>query len=141
MVAAVLLTWSMALGGCGKSKAREALATKLEQRIRTASEAGGTFHLPEVTDFDWDTLHIFTPYVGADEVRKWLGIEWSGARDVPESECLLVFVKGDEVVMDLDFPRVKGDFADLKKHRLSRNEARFAVPQGGMRLENAVEAL
>ncbi|WAM25288.1 MULTISPECIES: hypothetical protein [Myxococcus] len=136
----IWLACGVAMSGCGRGKERAALATKLEQRVHAASETGGDFRLSEVADFDWDTFHVFTPYVGAEEVRKWLGIDWSGARDVYESECLLVFVKGGEVVMDLDFARTKGDFSALKKHRFTRDEARFAATKGGKDISHAVDA-
>ncbi|WP_246137883.1 hypothetical protein [Myxococcus llanfairpwllgwyngyllgogerychwyrndrobwllllantysiliogogogochensis] len=134
------LACSVAMSGCGKGKERAALATKLEQRIQAASATGGDVLLTEVTDFDWDTFHIFTPYVGAEEVRKWLGIDWSGARDVPEMECLLVFVKGGEVVMDLDFSRTKGDFSSIRKSRFTREEARFTAPKDGKALTHASDS-
>ncbi|MBL0693963.1 hypothetical protein [Comamonas sp. JC664] len=136
----MLLTWSVGLFGCGKSKAREALSAKLEQRVRSASETGGTFHMAEVTDFDWDALYVFTPYVGEELIKKRLGMDWSGAREVYDTECLLVFLKGNEVVMDLGFPRHQGDFGNLQKDAIPRDDARFTVPQGQKQLEHAVEA-
>ena len=93
IAAVVLLTWSVGLFGCGKSKAREALTGKLEQSVRSASETGGTFHMAELTDFDWDTFHVFMPYIGEELMLKKLGMDWSGAREVYDTECLLVFVK------------------------------------------------
>ncbi|WP_228560117.1 MULTISPECIES: hypothetical protein [Myxococcus] len=134
------LACGVAMSGCGRGKERAALATKLEQRIRSATEAGDAFHLSEVTGFDWDTLHVFTPYVVAEEIRQSLGNDWSGARDIYESECLLVFVKEGRVVMDLEFPRMKGDFSAMKKYRFSRDEARFAAPKDGRRLTHAMDA-
>ncbi|AKQ63756.1 putative lipoprotein [Myxococcus hansupus] len=136
----MLLTWSVGLFGCGKSKAREALTAKLVQRVSAVSAAGGTFHLAELTDFEWDTFHVFTPYIGEELIKDRLGMDWSGAREVYDTECLLVFVKGGDVVLDLSFPRHQGDFSNMKQRRFGQDDAMFTVSPGEKQIVHATQA-
>lgn len=125
-VVASLLVWSLALGAC--SSKPDGFETRLEQALRSSAQAGGTLKMEDATDFAWDTLHVFGPYVTAEEIHRQLGFEWAGAMDQDfDSHTLLVFAQGQKVVKRLDFPRGKGDFADMSGKRFTRQDARFLL--------------
>lgn len=83
----------------------------LRSQLVTAAEqagVGGTFHLAEVADFEWDRTHVFPPYT-AELVSENLGFDWSplspaarlafdGLYLGSEGLNLLVFVDGADSV-------------------------------------------
>jgi hypothetical protein len=121
-----LLVWSVALLACSNNSARDAFPGRLEQAIASAAKAGGAVRMADVTDFEWDTLHVFVPYTSVEEVQKQLGFAWSEATELDlDTRNQLVFVKEGRVVKHLFFPRNKGDFVSVGKSRFTREDARF----------------
>ncbi len=130
-VVACLLVGSLALVGCREK--RDGFEARLAQAVQSSARAGGVLRMEDATDFTWDELHVFGPYVSAEQMHQQLGFAWAGAsHQDSDSQTLLVFTRGQQVVRQLDFPRGQGDFADLSLMRFTRQDARFHVkPQGG----------
>ena len=126
-VVASLLVCGLVLGACS-SKKPDGFEARLEQALRSSAQAGGTLKMEDATDFAWDTLHVVGPYVTAEEIHRQLGFEWSGATNQDfDSHTLLIFTQGQKVVKHLDFPRGKGDFAEMSGKHFTREDARFLL--------------
>ncbi len=84
--------------------------------------------------FQWDKLHIFTPYMSYEDIKAELGFDWPYAKmtgiEWDDGICLLVFVKDTKVVKYLVYPRHVGDFLTIgKKGGYSPEEAVFEVKE------------
>ncbi|OBZ17309.1 hypothetical protein [Bacillus sp. FJAT-26390] len=101
-----------------------------------------SFEMTEVTTFDWDQMYMFPPYFSREEMRKATGTKWTTETsylaylanefimgDFPlldESVHQLVFVKGDEVVLDVVLDRFLADFT-ASDRRTEREQSAFVI--------------
>ena len=109
----------------------------LEHLIEAEADKGtGTVvQLSSLTDFSWDTVHVFPPYTSQAAIDEQLGFAWPEARatDIRDNDgiALLVFVSQGAVVRSVAQPRNKGDFAQVTSGRgLAPSAAVFVVRTG-----------
>jgi hypothetical protein len=107
---------------------------ELEARLASAAARGvGTLvQVRQLTDFEWDRLHIFPPYIRLSEIDRELGFAWPTASETGiqnrEGIALLVFVRQGKVVRFVDQPRRDSDFASaFRPGGYSPAEAVFVV--------------
>lgn len=115
------------LWGCAGPRGGE-----LEQRLAEAIRGEKPVDIGSLTDFAWERLYVFPPYTPRRDILEHLGREWNGVEqtgiDRSDDRCLLVFVKGGQVVRFLEFPRKLGDFAGVQALKgLDRNRAVFEI--------------
>ncbi len=111
---------------------RRHFVSQLSSAVQGISEEpGSTFKMTSLTDFAWDGLYIFGPYTPADEVEKSLGFSWPPVEttqmQVSDAFCLFVFTHKNKVVLYFDYPRGRGDFANLGTTRITPDAAEFSV--------------
>jgi len=92
--------------------------------------------LASIVPGDWDRVCFLGPYSTDEDAELLLGHSWSlkSNSSVGESDgiSLLLFVRGDDVILAIDHPRNKGDFSQLDDQCFARSQARFKrVPDGG----------
>ena len=128
LVALVLL----GLGCHDEAKAQQAFLSSLSAELRrlSASERGGDFDLAAITQFDWDRFYVFPAYSWPELVNRELGFIWvGGAKSATLSQDryqLLVFVKGQRVVLWADYDPTDGDF-QIGKKPITKAEALLQV--------------
>lgn len=89
--------------------------------------------LADFTDFEWDAVHIFSPYTLPDAVDRSLGFEWTRTVRTSisqnDSVSLLVFVHDGRVVRWIEMPRAPIDFSTVAVGSpYTAEEARFFFP-------------
>jgi len=110
---------------------------ELEQKlIKTVKRDPGTvFQMRDLTPFEWDRMYVIQPYTLPEAINRKLGFEWAGAKssdiEMFDTIRLLVFVKGKEVVADVEYKVWDGFFDDGGRHEYSVEEARFVVEEEG----------
>jgi len=92
--------------------------------------------LKDLTDFSWDRVHIFTPYMATETIDKDLGCIWQPARRIGmyqrDDVNLLVFTNNGQVVFYVTHERHLGDFkGNYKQGGYSTDEAIFQVVEKG----------
>lgn len=105
------------LAGCGKVES--SFVKKLHRSGKAALTAtDAVISVPLITQFEWDTLFIFSPYTSINQIHTQLGYKWEEAErtgiDWSETFYLLVFTKDGKVVRYYKFPRTLGDFQNLE---------------------------
>ena len=89
---------------------------ELEQAlIKTVKRGPGTvFRMRDLTPFEWERIYIIQPYTPPETINKKLGLEWAGANRSTiqsfDTIRLLLFVKGKEVVAEVDYKIWNGFF-------------------------------
>ena len=89
-------------------------------------ESGQDFNMAEITPFAWDKMFIVKPYTTQKEAFKQVNVKWTTTSTYPgyilekyflgEYQLLadeihkLVFLKEDEVILDIDLMRWEADF-------------------------------
>ena len=117
--------------GCGK--AENSFVKALHRSGEAALTAtNAAVNVPSVTQFEWETLFIFSPYTPVDRIHTQLGYKWEEAQrthiDSSETFYLLVFTKSGKVVQHYKFPRTLGDFQNLEDgNTFSKETATFEV--------------
>jgi hypothetical protein len=106
ILAIVLVATAVAVGAsvalAGPAHERPEIADRLVAAVERAG-AGGTVQLHEVTDFDWQEVHVFAPYASVTAMSEQLGFGWTPFSPLEqvlwgewplnsEDEFLLVFV-------------------------------------------------
>jgi hypothetical protein len=111
------------------------IGDELQQKlVRTVKQGPGTvIEMRELTPFEWDRMYVIQPYTQPEAINRKLGFEWAGAKTSPiqmfDSIILLVFVKGKDVVADVDYKVGDGYFSAGGKNEFRVEEARFVVEQ------------
>lgn len=103
-------------------------------RALAAAVADGrsTIRLGQLPNPDWDRVYLFGPFTSEATIRSTLEFEWSGSviRRLERSDSfqLLLFVRGQSVVMAVLHPRQQGDFDPSSLGRaIPRSMADFEV--------------
>jgi len=92
-----------------------------EQNIKWIIENSASLELLPITDFDWDTMYIFGPYTSSASINTQLGYPWIDTKSIifidkktsistRDDRNLLVFMKNNRVVFNIDLLRSIGDF-------------------------------
>lgn len=89
-------------------------AEALNQQLQAKVAAQENFKMAQITDFAWDTLHVFLPYTSAKTMQETVGTRWATSnsylgwqlekrteRLVDDTLMAFVFVKDGQVVCDL----------------------------------------
>lgn len=100
-----------------------------ERRLYEAVEHGEVFDMRDITPFEWDRMYVFGPYSTQDEMEKALGLEWTTRTwfgywldraaniehwlYVDESHNKLIFVRDQEIALDITLRRGKADFTQI----------------------------
>lgn len=116
-----------------RERGRQEIVNKLQSTIEAKRRVSGSIRLKDVTNFEWDKVHIFAPYTSMTSVDQGLGFAWPEARkthiDMLDSFNLLVFTRQGKVVNYIKYPLQFGDFsrAAIGKQQkgLSPDEAVF----------------
>ncbi|TYP72008.1 hypothetical protein [Paenibacillus methanolicus] len=112
------------------------------QHLQTAVQEKRTFRMTEVADFAWDRMYMFQPYTPRDVMEQTVGSTWNTSdsylgylidqTSVGDHPLIydhlhkLVFVKDDQVVLDLTLDRITADFTESRE-MVERGDAWFAV--------------
>lgn len=104
----------------------------LEDKIKKSVASGGkVLDLAVVTDFDWDSLLIITPYANFDDTEKVLNIDLGRTKhsriESRDDINQLIFYKGREPVKMVEYPRHYGDFANNEIRFIGRDSAKFDI--------------
>jgi hypothetical protein len=79
----------------------------------------------------WERVCILGPYTDNTAAAKLLGFPWDvkaqSAVGMNDGIALLLFVQGQQVVSQVDYPRTAGDFANLTQRCFTRSQAKFQV--------------
>lgn len=95
----------------------------------TVSVEAESFSMKDLTPFIWDKMYVIKPYTSKTEMQKILGIKWTTANtylgyllektyfgEYPLDDDRfhkLIFVKDDEVILDITIDRVEADFTKI----------------------------
>lgn len=71
---------------------------RLTDGLRELSSRGGTARLAELTDLDWDTVHVFGEGARAEDIEQTVGQRVIRDKRYYDAGNLLVFVRDGEVV-------------------------------------------
>ncbi len=92
---------------------------------------GQPFKMTDVTMFEWDKMYAFGPYTPKEYVFENVGKKWTTVDSfneylisehiglgsdplIHESNNQLVFIKGDDVILDVIFTRDQVDLTEIK---------------------------
>ena len=117
---------------------REKFSRKFAAEVEKTREADdlAQIRIQDLTDFAWDRVHIFTPYLTNETIDKNLGYVWQPARRIGmyqrDDIILLVFTKNGKVVFYVGISRGLGDLdGNYKEGGYSPDEAIFKVTEVG----------
>ena len=89
-----------------------------------------TIDLSTATDFDWDKVYIFKPYTSKKEISEKLRQNWNKRSSISNNDrvVLLVFMKNNKIVKNVDFPKNKIDFSVYyNENGYTRKESVFKI--------------
>src|SRR5690554_3212265 len=82
----------------------------------------------EITDFEWETVYIVTPYMDPENFTNVKGMNRvHSSIHYNDSINLIVFVKANKAVKSLEISRAHGDFANVTRNEFNVDEATFTV--------------
>ncbi|KZZ83041.1 hypothetical protein [Bacillus sp. SJS] len=109
-VTALLILFFIAVSGCSQNvKESQSLKKDIRSEMNLHKSE---FRLSHAADFSWEKAYIFGPYTTEDEIEKELGMPFKNESNLEQREDMniIVFVKGNRVIMYAEIPRSYGDF-------------------------------
>ncbi|MCJ8015207.1 hypothetical protein MUG84_26420 [Paenibacillus sp. KQZ6P-2] len=104
---------------------------EFKERLFSTVYKKKTFTMDEVTNFKWEKLYIFEPYLPREYMEKEVGSKWTNANSylgylyqrsrldeyplLDETYHKLVFINDDKVVLDITLDRYDIDFLPIKE--------------------------
>ncbi|MEX0998234.1 MAG: hypothetical protein WDZ45_14370 [Flavobacteriaceae bacterium] len=87
--------------------------------------------LRKITEFQWDSLIILTPYINYDKIETQFNTNLSQVRHTSiqsrDDISQLIFFKDGEPIKMIEYPRFPGDFATNKVEFIKRDNAKFDI--------------
>jgi len=125
------------LGGAWLLRSDPSWVRALEEAV--AEPAATSFQLSEHTGFEWDRVHIFPPYTGAQQVDPVLGAGTFAALDTEieslDGIVLVIFCNEGKVVSSHDLRRGPTDLSScLAPEGLTPEQASFRIQDGTLSL-------
>ncbi|MFC4099186.1 hypothetical protein [Paenibacillus xanthanilyticus] len=127
-----------------ETRVENGYANEFVHHLQTAVQEKRTFRMTDVADFEWDRMYMFQPYTPRDVMERTVGTTWNtsdsylgylidqtSVGDHPltyDHLHKLVFVKGDQVVLDLTLDRITADFTE-SQGMVELGDDWFAVEQ------------
>lgn len=102
----------------------------LQSNIETTIERESTIDFSNVTDFDWDTLYVFTPYSSPIEILDKDDIITFNSRfniEYLDTIVMLGFVKDNYLVAYVELPRNQVSHLPPTSMRFSKDTAIFKI--------------
>lgn len=102
----------------------------LQNNIETTIETNSTIDFSKVTDFDWDTLYVFTPYSSPNEILNEDDILTFNSNfniEYLDTIVMLGFVKDHYLVAYVELPRSQVTNLSTISMRFSKDTATFKI--------------
>lgn len=102
----------------------------LQHNIKTAIETNSKIDFSQVTDFEWDTLYVFTPYASPTEILDTNNIlTFNSQFNIEHSDSIVMlgFVKDRYLVAYVELPRYLVSNLPTTSIRFSRETAVFKI--------------
>ena len=84
-----------------------------------------------ITQFEWESLIILTPYSVVEKVEKENKIDLNSIEhfgiDTRDDINLIIFLKNNEPTRAIEYPRYLGDFSNNKIEIIEKSKANFKV--------------
>lgn len=125
-----------------KIKVTNRFADSFSQDLIRVTSQNEEFDMTQLTEFEWDKMYVFYPYISREEMERRIGREWTTYSyigyyvfqktflgDHPlddDSVNKIVFTKGNKVALDVTFYRDQVDFTQLKPI-IEREDTKFLV--------------
>jgi hypothetical protein len=100
-IRAILLAAALVVAGTacsGGDRVRVQHDEDLQRDVLRLSQQGGSGRLADLTDFDWDTVYVFSEGASATAIEKAVGTPVLSGKYYDEAGNLLVFSSGGSVV-------------------------------------------
>lgn len=128
----IVLLGSIVLLGINKSKVIKedvALRNVIIETVQKSNE----IDFAKITNFEWDTMYVFTPYLHPKDILKEEGISTYNSDfniEYLDSINMIGFVKSDKLARFIELPRISGEFDLTNAIKFSKEEAKFSILQG-----------
>ena len=102
--------------GCNAHVQVTQLGQSFIDKVHSRVYENGAIDLAEVTDFEWDRLVFVHPYGNVNNVLEETGTRWRNPVthiQYSDVSTLLLFVRDDNVIAFVHFPRNKIDISQL----------------------------
>jgi hypothetical protein len=100
----------------------------IEKKVTSGQKS---LDLKKITEFQWDSLIILTPYVNFDEIQTQYNTNLSQVRhsNIQSRDDIsqLIFFRDGEPIRMVEYPRYPGDFSMNKVEFIKRDNAKFDI--------------
>lgn len=128
----LVLLGIIGLLGINKSKIiKEDVA--LRNLIIETVQKSNEIDFAKLTNFEWDTMYVFTPYSQAKDILEEDNIITYNSRfniEINDNINMIGFVKANKLVQFVELPRIYGGMDLDSPVKFSKEEAEFRILQG-----------
>lgn len=87
----------------------------------------------ELTNFEWDTMYIFTPYTNPKDILEKDSITAYHSKfniEINDTINMIGFVKSNKLVQFVELPRIYGEMDLTNPIKFNKEETKFNILQG-----------
>lgn len=102
----------------------------LKNKIIQKTKKSDTIDFSQITDFEWDTMYIFTPYSSPKDIFKSNGIKSCKSNfsiEYLDSINMIAFVKSNKLVDYVELPRNYGGVELTSPREVTKESAKFQI--------------
>lgn len=103
---------------------------ELKKKIIKIADKEEEVNFQEITDFDWDSIYIFTPYSDPKNVFKENKVKnYNNLFNINHNDGInmIAFVNKNKLVKYVEINRLDFEFEHIENYKVSKNDAIFNV--------------
>ncbi|WP_148931590.1 hypothetical protein [Paenibacillus methanolicus] len=98
------------------SRESSGYAQAFRTNLNEAIQANSTFRMTDVANFEWDRMYRIDPYMPREAIEEIIGTKLKGSAELTDELFYqLIFVKEDEVVLNIIMDGITADFSSSKR--------------------------
>ncbi|OFX87830.1 MAG: hypothetical protein A2W99_16070 [Bacteroidetes bacterium GWF2_33_16] len=120
------------ISACNSPTSKMESDSNLESKLKgTVLSDTNSIIMKELTEFDWDSLLILTPYAIPEALEKSYNVNlkpiYEVGIDYRDDICLLIFFKNREIINYVEYPRYPGDFSGATIRMVGKEDAVYEI--------------
>lgn len=104
--------------------------TKLKKQIIKVVQNSKEVDFSQMTNFEWDTLYLFTPYTDTNKILKKYGVKkYNNELDMQYNDGIniIAFVDSKKIVTYIKINRIDLDFEPIKNNKTNNDKSIFKI--------------
>lgn len=132
LIITILVVGYVISKNCNSGRVEENI--ELKNNIVKIAKSSDKIDFSQLTNFNWDTMYLFTPYTDTKKILKKDGvINYSDKLNMEYRDTIniVAFVDSKKIVTYIELNRSEIDFKTINENKISKEESIFRLDKDG----------